>query len=259
MGRLMQFSANLGFLWTELALPDAIRAAKAAGFDAVECHWPYDADSAQVKAALVETEMTMLGLNTARGDVSAGDNGLSALPDRTPEARAAIEQAVAYATDIGARNIHVMAGFSAGTEAHETFVANLTYACALAAPEGITILIEPLNRYDAPGYFLQTTKQATAIIAEVDAPNLKIMFDCYHVQLMEGDLTNKLTQLQEHIGHIQVASVPDRGAPDHGEINFDYVFRAIKELGFSTSIGAEYKPDGATSRSLNWFKQARKI
>ena len=157
---------------------------------------------------------------------------------------------MAYATDIGARNIHVMAGFSAGTEAHETFVANLTYACALAAPEGITILIEPLNRYDAPGYFLQTTKQATAIIAEVDAPNLKIMFDCYHVQLMEGDLTNKLTQLQEHIGHIQVASVPDRGAPDHGEINFDYVFRAIKELGFEdpTPIQAKTIPHLISSK-----------
>jgi len=255
----MQFSANLGFLWTELALPDAIHAAKAAGFDAVECHWPYDADSAQVKAALVETEMVMLGLNTARGDVSAGDNGLSALPDRVPQARAAIDQALAYASEIGARNIHVMAGFSRGPEAQKTFVENLKYACSLAAAKEIFILIEPLNRYDAPGYFLQTTSQAMAIISEVDAPNLKLMFDCYHVQLMEGDLTNKLAKLLEHIGHIQIASVPDRGAPDHGEINFDHVLHAIKEFGFSTPIGAEYKPEGATCESLNWLKQARKI
>ncbi len=255
----MQFSANLGFLWTELALPDAIRAAKAAGFDAVECHWPYDIDSAQVKAALLETNMTMLGLNTARGDVSAGDNGLTALPDRIPQARAAIDQALAYGNAIGARNVHVMAGFSHGVEAHKTFVENLKYACALAATKGISILIEPLNRYDAPGYFLQTTEQATAIIAELNAPNLKLMFDCYHVQLMEGDLTNKLAQLQEHIGHIQIASVPDRGAPDHGEINFEHVFHVIKALGYSLPLGAEYKPKGVSCMSLKWLKKAQRI
>jgi len=255
----MQFSANLGFLWTELALPDAIRAAKAAGFDAVECHWPYDVDSAQVKVALVETEMAMLGLNTSRGDVSAGDNGLSALSDRIPQARAAIDQALAYGDAIGVRNIHVMAGFSRGVEAHRTFVENLKYACALAADKGISILIEPLNRYDAPGYFLQTTEQATAIIAEVGASNLQLMFDCYHVQLMEGDLTNKLARLQDQIGHIQFASVPDRGAPDHGEINFDHVFHVIKELGYSMPLGAEYKPQGATDTSFQWLEKARFI
>ena len=255
----MQFSANLGFLWKELALPDAIRAAKAAGFDAVECHWPYAFDPALVKAALMETELPMLGLNTSQGDVARGDNGLSALPDRITEARAAIDQAVAYAEAIGARNIHVMAGFASGAEAHETFVDNLQYASALAAAKGISVLIEPLNRYDAPGYFLQSTGQATAIIAEVGAPNLKLMFDCYHVQLMEGDLTHKLAQLKDHIGHIQFASVPDRGAPDHGEVNFDHIFHLIKELGYAMPLGAEYKPQGPTNLSLHWFENARLI
>ena len=255
----MQFSANLGFLWAELKLPDAIRAAKAAGFDAVECHWPYDIDPAHVKAALSETRLPMLGINTSRGDVAAGDNGLSALPDRIPEARAAIDQAVAYGEAIGARNIHVMAGFATGAEAHRTFVSNLQYACGLAGSKDISILIEPLNRYDAPGYFLQTTDQATIIIAEVGVPNLKLMFDCYHVQLMEGDLTHKLTHLQNHIGHIQFASVPDRGAPDHGEVNFDYIFDVIKRLGYSKPLGAEYKPQGPTNLSLNWLKTAHLI
>lgn len=255
----MQFSANLGFLWADLPLPDAIRAAKAAGFDAVECHWPYGFNPAEVKAALQETRMTMLGLNTMRGDVAAGDNGLSALRDRIPEARAAIDQAVTYADAIGARNIHVMAGFSQGDAARQTFVDNLRYACSEAAAKGISILIEPLNSYDAPGYFLQTTQQATAIISEVSAPNLKLMFDCYHVQLMEGDLTHKLTQLQDHIGHIQFASVPDRGAPDHGEVNFDHIFGVIKELGYSLPLGAEYKPLGATDASLHWLAKAQLI
>jgi hydroxypyruvate isomerase len=257
MGRLMQFSANLGFLWADLSLPDAIRAAKAAGFDAVECHWPYDTDPAQVKAALAETEFQMLGLNTSRGDVEAGDNGLSALPDRITQARTAIDQAVAYGNDIGALNIHVMAGFASGEDAHATFVENLKYACALAATKGVTILIEPLNRYDAPGYFLQTTDQAVAIMAQVNAANLKLMFDCYH--LMEGDLTNKLTNLKEQIGHIQFASIPDRAAPDHGEVNFHHLFSVIQELGYTMPLGAEYKPHGSTQDTLTWLGWGRAI
>lgn len=253
----MQFSANLGFLWAELPLPDAIRAAKAAGFDAVECHWPYTFDPIEVSAALAETNLTMLGLNTSRGDVSAGDNGISALPQRIAEARDAIDQAVSYAKAVGALNIHVMAGFATGEVAHQTFIDNINYACTLAAAENIGILIEPLNHYDAPGYFLQTTDQAMQIIAEVGAENLKLMFDCYHVQLMEGDLSNKLKTLQSNIGHIQFASVPDRGAPDHGEINYQYLFTAIQDLGYSMPLGAEYKPQGATETTLQWLQTAR--
>lgn len=249
----MKFSANLGFLWTDRPLPDAVRAAKAAGFDAVECHWPYDVPTDAVKAALAETGLQMLGLNTRRGDVAAGDNGLAAIPGREAEARAAIDEAIAYATAIGTPNIHVMAGFAAGEEAHQTFVANLRYACNSAASAAITILIEPLNRYDAPGYFLTTTDQALNIIDDVAVPNLKLMFDCYHVQLMEGDLTNRIKDLLPFVGHIQFASVPDRGAPDHGEINYDHVFRVIADLGYDAPIGAEYKPTGETASSLGWL------
>lgn len=253
----MKFSANLGFLWTDLTLPDAIRAAKAAGFDAVECHWPYDVAAAQVSDALTETGLVMLGLNTRRGDTAAGENGLAALTGREVEARAAIDEAITYAVAIGALNIHVMAGFASGDQAHSTFIANLTYACENAAPHGITILIEPLNKYDAPGYFLTTTDQAVAIITAVGAPNLKLMFDCYHVQLMEGDLTHRIERLLPYIGHIQFASVPDRGAPDHGEINYDHVFQVIDALGYTRPAGAEYKPIGSTDQSLGWMRAAR--
>lgn len=133
----MKFSANLGFLWTEHALPDAIRAAKAAGFDAVECHWPYDVPAADVKAALDETGLSMLGLNTVRGN--PGENGLAALPGREPEARAAIDQAIAYAVEIGADAIHVMAGFAEGPEAEATFLENLGYA-VLRVPKRLRFL-----------------------------------------------------------------------------------------------------------------------
>jgi hydroxypyruvate isomerase len=142
---MTKFSANLGFLWSDLPLPEAIHAAKVAGFDAVECHWPYDVPAADTLAALNETGLKMLGLNTRRGDVGTSENGLSAIPGREVEARAAIDEAITYAVVIGTPNIHVMAGFATGPDAHKAFVENLTYACAAAAPYGITILIEPLN------------------------------------------------------------------------------------------------------------------
>ncbi|XDA97269.1 TIM barrel protein [Sulfitobacter sp. LCG007] len=251
----MRFSANLGFLWTGLSLPDAIRAARRAGFDAVECHWPYDVPSQLVAAALEETGLRMLGLNTRRGE--AGENGLSALHGRGKEARAAIDEAIAYAHATGTGNVHVMAGFATGEEAHAAFVHALRYACALAAQHGITILIEPLNRYDAPGYFLTTTTQAEAIIAEVGADNLKLMFDCYHVQLMEGDVTHRLERLRALIGHVQIASVPDRGAPDHGELDYGHVLGVLERLGWDAPVGAEYKPVGDTDATLGWLRRMR--
>lgn len=253
----MKFSANLGFLWKDRPLPEAIQAARTAGFDAVECHWPYDVPAGAVKSALDESGLKMLGLNTRRGDVAAGDNGLAAIPGREDEARTAIDEAIAYAKAIDTPNVHVMAGFAQGDAAHHTFVSNLKYACETSAPHDITILIEPLNRYDAPGYFLTTTDQASAIIATVGASNLKLMFDCYHVQLMEGDLTHRIKALLPTIGHIQFASVPDRGAPDHGEINYDHVFRVISDLGYTAPLGAEYKLGGSTDDTLGWMNRHR--
>lgn len=253
----MKFSANLGFLWNDRPLPDAIRAAKAAGFDAVECHWPYVTPAAQVRAALAETGLDMLGLNTDRGNLEAGENGLSALPGRDTDARAAIDQAMAYAKDVDAQAIHVMAGFAHGDEAMQAFKENLHYACTQAAPLSKTILIEPLNRHDAPGYFLHTTDQAAEIITEVNRPNLKLMFDCYHVGRTEGDIITRLGALKNIIGHIQFASVPTRGQPDQGELNYHAVFEAITALGWPTPLGAEYKPVGATDETLGWMKTYR--
>jgi 2-dehydrotetronate isomerase len=256
-----EFSANLGFLWADRPLPDAIRAAKVAGFSAVECHWPYAFDAGAVKAALLDTGLPMLGLNTVRGDVSAGENGLCALPGREAEARAAIDQAIDYACAIATGptppKVHVMGGFASGAQAHQTFVQNLRYAVEKAAPHGITLLIEPLNRYDAPGYFLSTTDQARTIIAEVRSPHLTLMFDCYHVQLMEGNLSRKLADLLPLIGHIQFASVPERAAPDRGEVNYAHVFEVIGRLGYAAPLGAEYKPGGDTEATLGWMAAYR--
>jgi hydroxypyruvate isomerase len=254
---MTKFSANLGFLWTELALPDAIHAAKKAGFDAVECHWPYDVPTAEIKAALDAAGLQMLGLNTRRGDVAAGENGLSALPEREEEALAAIKESLEYAVALGAGAIHVMAGNAAGPKAHETFVRNLTVACIMATEHDIDILIEPLNRFDAPNYFLRDTAQAAKIIAEIGAPNLKLMFDCYHVGRTEQDVIARLNALLPITGHIQFASVPDRGTPDQGELDYSAIFAAIHGLGWHQPLGAEYKPVGATDDTLGWMKTFR--
>jgi len=254
---MLRFSANLGFLWQELSLPDAIRAAKTAGFDAVECHYPYDTPAEAVRQALAETGLSMLGLNTIRGNVEAGDNGLTALPGREHEARRAIDQAIDYAGAIGAQNIHVMAGKSSGEEARTTFVANLRYACERAGNVGANILIEPLNSRDAPGYFLQTTDQAIEIIAAVGARNIKLMFDCYHIQIMQGDLTHRLQALLGAVGHIQIAAVPDRHEPDHGEIDYTHILRFIEKLGYDRPIGAEYRPATSTEAGLSWLQAYR--
>ena len=253
---MTRFSANLGFLWTEMTLPDAIRAAKAAGFAAVECHWPYDMPAEDVRAALEETGLPMLGLNTRRGDVAAGENGLTALPGREAEAAAAIAEALDYAAAVGAGAVHVMSGFAEGDAARETLVGHLRAASERAAALGVTLLIEPLNRFDAPGYFLQTCEQAADLIDTLGRTNLKLMFDCYHVARTQGDVLRRLADFLPVTGHIQFASVPDRGAPDHGEIAYPWLFDQIKTLGWSAPLGAEYKPGGLTDDTLGWMTAA---
>ncbi len=254
---MIEFSANLGFLWTDRPLPDAILAAKNAGFDAVECHWPYEVAVAGVNSALAETGLKMLGLNTSRGDVSNGDNGLSAIPGREPEARAAIDEAIDYASQIACPNIHVMAGFAEGEPALKTFMDNLVYASEKAQEHNKTILIEPLNAFDAPGYFLNTTDQAAEIIAELSLPNIRLMFDCYHVGRTEGNVVECLHRHFPITGHIQFASVPDRGPPDHGDVDYQKVFGEVVALGWKTPLGAEYKPVGDTDDTLDWMNQLR--
>ena len=258
MGRVTQFSANLGFLWTDRPLADAVRAAAAAGFNAVECHWPYDEDAGAVKAALAETGLSMLGLNAPRGNVEAGENGLAALVGRETEARAGIDAALDYANAINAGNIHVLPGFAGGKAAEACFVENLRYAADAAATHGRTILIEPLNHYGAPGYFLNHSEMARQIIEAVGAPNLKLMFDCYHIQILEGDLTRRIDANLDITGHIQFAGVPSRGRPDIGEVNYAHIFAHLTECGYDAPLGAEYKPEaGDTAASLGWMAALR--
>jgi hydroxypyruvate isomerase len=245
------FSANLGFLWTEIPLADAIVCAKRAGFDAVECHFPYDEPIDDVKAALKETSLPMLGINTIKG---RGGAGLSALPGHESTAREAIDQAFAYGIEIGAFNVHVMAGKAEGEEAERTYLHNLNYAANLANNAQMTVLIEPLNAFDMPNYFLRNTSHAIDLIEKLSNENIKLMFDCYHVGRTEGNVIGRFNACLSYIGHIQFASVPDRREPDQGTLDYAEVFRVIDESGWSTPLGAEYKPASRTDQSLDWMQ-----
>jgi 2-dehydrotetronate isomerase len=254
---MLRFSANLGFLWTDRPLADAIRAAAAAGFDAVECHWPYDQDPAAVCAALVETGLPMLGLNTIKGPRD-GDFGLAALPDRRDAARAAIDQAFDYGAAIGAGSVHVMAGNARGVAgAAATFEENLNYACDRAAERSMAVLIEPLNARDVPGYFLIGTGQAAAIVERVGRPELGIMFDCYHAQISHGDLLCCFEAHRDKIRHLQIAAVPSRAEPDEGEIAYGWLLPAFEAAGYAGFVGAEYRPRANTDSGLSWLRELR--
>lgn len=251
---MTKFSANLGFLWTELELPAAIHQAHEAGFEAVECHFPFDVPAQDVRDALQETGLPMLGLNTVRGDTEAGEFGLAAVPGAEERARAAIDQAIAYAAATGTLNVHVMAGRSATMKnAHQVFVENLRYATDRASGQGVGILIEPINQRDVPEYFLSTVDQAAKIIEEIGTPNIRMMFDCYHIQIMQGDLIKRLEAHLSLIGHVQIAGVPGRNEPDTGEVAYPWLLGALDVLGYSGFVGAEYVPLETTQAGLSWM------
>lgn len=250
---MTEFSANLGLLWTGRPLADAIRAAAAAGFDAVEAQWPHALPASEVRKALDETGLPMLGINTRRG--RRGERGLCALPGREAEARAEIDATLSFARAIGAQSVHVMAGTASGPAAEAAFRSNLLYASD-SAPD-LMLLIEPLNHHDNPGYFLSRAEHAAEILVSLGRPNLRMMFDCYHQQIMGGNLSRRLEAHLPLIGHIQIASVPDRGTPDHGELDYRHIVALLRDLGWRRPLGAEYQDPRPTEETLCWMADLR--
>lgn len=255
---MLRFSANLGFLWPDRPLLDRVAAAARAGFEAIEVHWPYEIPAAEMKAACSVRGLTLLGLNTTRGDPARGEFGLGALPGREADFAASVDQSIAYCRTAGFRSIHAMAGVVSPDErdlAKRTFVANITSAAEKAADHGLTILLEPLNPRDAPGYFYSTVEEAAEVIELVGRSNVKLMFDCYHVGVAQGDILKRLERHFPLIGHVQIAAVPSRAEPDEGEIAYGAVFEALEALGYAGWIGCEYKPRGDTDEGLAWMKR----
>ena len=198
--------------------------------------------------------LEFISLNAPPGDLSSGDFGIAALPERWDETRDGLLEAIAYAKAAGAGFIHVLPGKASGPRAHAAFVRALAFACDRAEPLGLKVLIEPINGHDVPGYFLQSCEQAREIIEEVNRPVLRLMFDSYHMGRIGVDVIDALSRSIDLIGHIQFASVPDRGPPQIGSSQFARLFEAIEDLGWSTPIGAEYRPPGETDDTLEWLR-----
>ncbi len=251
-----RFSANLGFLFADREHVERIEAAAAAGFAAVEMHWPYDVPASDLRAALDRNRLTMLGINTPMGDRSRGEMGLGAIPGREAEFANVFDLSLSYAVALGGTAVHCMAGVmpSDAQAAERTFVRNLTAAADKAANAQIMILLEPLNYRDAPGYFLMHLEQAAGIIEKVGRANVKIQFDCYHVQIMGGDIIRRYERYRDLVGHVQIAAVPSRAEPDEGELAYPEICRAFDRMGYAGWIGAEYKPRGRTEDGLGWLK-----
>ena len=255
---MLRFSANLGFLWTDLALTDAIKVAASNGFDAVECHWPFDVSSKSVDKTLKGLGLPMVSLNTRPGNLKAGDFGMAAVPGREAQARSYVKEAITYAEAVDAHAVHVMAGRTDhGEAAEDCFRDNLIYASELAALHNVTILIEPINRNDVKGYHLAYVEDAVETIEATKRENIKLMFDCYHVQITQGDTVRLVRDNIEHIGHIQIAAVPDRGEPDSGVLDYREVFSVLEELNYDGFIGAEYRPRRGTAEGLGWLREVK--
>ena len=256
---MLRFSANLGFLWPDRPLLERIDAAAAAGFRAIELHWPYDVTPRQVRDRLDHHGMALLGINTVRGDVAAGENGLGALAGRESEFQASVDQSLDYLRTTGGTALHCMAGAVPSDQraaAREVFVRNLRTASDKAARDGIILLLEPLNPADAPGYFYSTADEGASIIAEADRTNIKLMFDGYHVGRTGGDVIATLERLLPIIGHVQVAAVPSRAEPDTGTLDHRAVFDALARLPYRGWTGVEYKPAAETDAGLRRWTTA---
>jgi hydroxypyruvate isomerase len=257
-----RFAANLTMMYTEHAFLDRYAAAARDGFGAVEFLFPYDFPAAELRQRLDDHGLVQALFNAPPGDWAGGERGLASLPGREDAYRRGIDIALDYARRLGNRKLHVMAGLLADEASRARqracYLRNLAYAAEAARADGITILIEPINTRDMPGYLLNRQDDAHAICAEVGAPNLQVQFDCYHCQIVEGDLATKLKRDIAGIGHIQVAGVPERHEPDLGELNYPYLFELIDALGYDGWIGCEYRPRGDTSAGLGWLRALRR-
>lgn len=258
-----RFAANLSMLYPQHDFLERFAAAAADGFGAVEYLFPYEYSAQELKQRLSDNGLVQALFNAPPGDWAAGERGIASLPGREAEFRSGIEKALEYASVLGNDRIHVMAGLLPDEELrvrHQAvYLENLGFAAEQAAKAGITVLIEPINTRDMPGFFLNRQDQAQAICKQVGAANLKVQFDFYHCQIVEGDVTSTLRRDFAGVGHIQIAGVPDRHEPNLGELNYNWLFEEIDRLGYTGWIGCEYRPKADTSAGLEWLRQWQRL
>ncbi len=252
-----RFSANIATMFTQSPLLDRVAAASKAGFKAVEFQFVHDLDPKDLRRAKDDAGVAVSVFNLPQGDLTSGGPGLSAMPGREVDFRAAVDLALGYAEALGTRNVNILPGWPPAdidrAACRQAMVKNVAYAGKAFADIGVRVVVEALNTRDRPGCFLSTSAQTLSLIDEAGHENLSLEYDLYHMQIMEGDLIATLEKLMPRIGHIQFADPPGRHEPGTGEINFPAVFAAIDRFGYDGWVGAEYVPTGLTEDSLTWM------
>ena len=255
------FAANLSMLFTELDFPARFAAAAEAGFCAVECQFPYAFERELLAEQRRASGLPLVLHNLPAGDWAAGDRGIAALPERVAEFRDGVGLALEYATALDCPRLNCLAGIAPAQADDEllrrTLVDNLRFAADALAGQGLELLIEPINTFDAPGFWLADCERALQIIDAVERDNLRLQFDVYHVQRMSGELAGSLQRMLPHIGHVQIADNPGRHEPGSGEINFPFLFAHLDSIGYRGWVGCEYLPLGETCSGLGWLRDGQ--
>lgn len=254
-----KFSANLSMLFQEHDFLDRFDAAARAGFRGIEYVGPYDHTPDTVAARLKKNGLSQVLFNLPAGDWAGGERGIAVLPDRTEEFRKSVDTAITYAHALACPRVNCLAGIAPAGAAHgqleDVFVENLKFAADRLERAGVKLLIEAINTRDIPGFFLNTSAQALAIMNRVGSDNLYFQYDIYHMQIMEGDLACTIEENLGRIAHIQLADNPGRHEPGTGEINYPFLYDHLDRIGYAGWIGAEYKPKAGTEAGLGWFRE----
>ena len=251
-----RFAANLTMLFNDVPFLDRFERAARTGFSCVEFLFPYPYATADIKARLESNRLKLVLHNLPAGDWEAGERGIACHPDRTAEFRDGVAQAIVYALALGVKQLNCLAGKAPAGVAdallRQTFVENLRFAAAELKKFGLRLLIEPINTFDIPGFYLNRTVQAVSILDEVGADNAFVQYDIYHAQRMEGELAATMQKYLPRIGHVQLADNPGRNEPGSGEINYPFLFAHLDRIGYGGWIGCEYKPATSTEAGLGW-------
>lgn len=256
-----RFAANLSMMFNEVPFMERFAQAAACGFQGVEFLFPYAFEAADIAAELQRHGLSQALFNLPPGDWDAGERGIAALPGREAEFQRSVETALKYATALGCPRVHAMAGLVPGDVSRETmrdvYLENLRFAARKLAEHGRTLLIEPINTRDMPGYFLNHQHEGHAILEALGEPNVHVQMDFYHTQIMGGDIWKTFQRYHSGVGHIQIAGVPERHEPDSGEVNYPWLFEQLDHAGYDGWIGCEYKPRGDTAAGLGWYRAYR--
>lgn len=251
-----RLAANLSMLFNEVEFLDRFERAAACGFKAVEFMFPYAWQPEEIASRLKAHGLELVLHNLPPGDFGAGERGIACHPGRVEEFRRSVHEAIRYATVLGAPQLNCLAGKRlAGVsedEMRKTLVANLRYAAAELKKVDIRLLIEPINPFDIPGFFINRTDQAVALLDDVGADNAFVQYDIYHAQRVEGELAATMARYLPRIGHMQLADNPGRHEPGSGEINYAFLFEHIDRIGYQGWVGCEYRPAGDTEAGLGW-------